>query len=117
MAGSSEAGKSKQTHEVTGIIAQVTDLIGKDAYRETAAAIADFHKAHPGLLFYVQEALPFRVSDRVLEKTGAHVAFTTYTLRHPNWATEINNAATNPEAFEKLVTALEAELAAKKKAA
>ncbi len=111
MAGSSVSGRKP---EVLAFIDQVSDLIRADDYEGAAAAIAQFAKAHHSLLFFVQEALPSRVSDHLLTKTGAHSAFTTYTLRNPNWATELTNAATNPEAFAGLIKAIEAALLASK---
>ncbi|GGF78185.1 hypothetical protein GCM10007301_42720 [Azorhizobium oxalatiphilum] len=103
--------------KVDDVIDKVSGLIAADAYGDAAREVAAFKAAHPGLIFFIEEALPSRVSDHVLKKTGAHVAFTTYTLRHPNWATEVAKAAADPDAFARLVSALEAELSSKQKAA
>lgn len=113
----SVTGTSKHKPEVVDLIDRVSGLIATGAYAEASGEIATFNKAHPGLLFFVQEALPSRVSDHLLKKTGAHVAFTTYTLRHPNWASDLATASTQPETFERLVTSIETALLADRKAA
>ncbi|BAF89019.1 hypothetical protein [Azorhizobium] len=116
MAGSVPADHHAKS-EVLALIDKVSDLIGNDAYADAAREIAAFVNGRPGLRYFVEEALPSRVSDHVLKKTGAHVAFTTYTLRNPNWATELAQACTDPEAFERLVKGLEAAISTGKKAA
>ncbi|MEP9378175.1 hypothetical protein ABLE91_15775 [Aquabacter sp. CN5-332] len=116
----SPAGKTSRKPELVVFIEQISGLISEDRYTDAGEAIAKFAKEHPTLLFFVDEALPARVSDHLLKKTNAHSAFTTYTLRHPNWATELTKSATDPEAFAGLVQSIEAgirEIAGTKKAA
>ncbi|TCT07569.1 hypothetical protein [Aquabacter spiritensis] len=96
--------------EVVGFIETLTALIGEDRFTAAGAAMADFAKAHPGLMFFVLEALPAKVSDHLLRKTGAASRFTTYTLRHPTWAMELRRVATAPEDFARQVEAIEAAL-------
>lgn len=109
--------KGGQKPELIAFIDAMSALIAEDKYGEAAQAIADFNRAHHGLAYFIEEALPSRVSDHLLKKTGAHTAFTTFTLRRPNWATELNKTSSDPAAFAAYVDTIEAEmraLAAKK---
>lgn len=98
--------------ELIAFIDTMSDLIAQDRYAEAADAIAAFNKAHFGLAYFIEEALPSRVSDHLLKKTEAHTAFTTFTLRRPNWATELNQASRDPEAFASFINTIESEIRA-----
>ncbi|WP_127089294.1 hypothetical protein [Aquabacter cavernae] len=98
--------------ELIAFIDSLTGLIAEDRYAEAAAGITAFNKTHHGLAYFIEEALPSRVSDHLLKKTGAHTAFTTFTLRRPNWATELNKATHDPEAFAAFIGTIEAEMRA-----
>lgn len=104
--------KADHKPELIAFIDSLTGLIGEDRYADAAGAIAHFNATHPGLAFFIEEALPSRVSDHLLEKTAAHTAFTTFTLRRPNWVTELNAASQDPDAFASFVYTIEAEIRA-----
>lgn len=108
MAGSNPFAKPAHPPELVTFLERVSHLVEQEDYRGVAEATAAFAKAHDGLLFFVKEALPSRVANQVLKKTGAPSAFTTYTLRHPTWATELGQTCTDPDAFSALVASIEA---------
>lgn len=106
------AAKGTAKPELLAFIDTMSGLIAQDRYADAAAAIADFNRTHHGLAYFIEEALPSRVSDHLLKKTGAHTAFTTFTLRRPNWATELNKASSDPEAFAAFIDTIETEMRA-----
>ncbi|MEW6121242.1 MAG: hypothetical protein AB1698_01405 [Pseudomonadota bacterium] len=105
-------GKAAHKPELITFLDNLTGLIAEDRYAEAAASIAQFNATHHGLAYFIVEALPSRVSDHLLKKTGAHTAFTTFTLRRPNWATELNAVSQDPDAFANFVNTIEAEMLA-----
>lgn len=109
MVGSS-FGKAAHKPELITFLAQMSALIEEDRYADAASAIAAFDKEHSTQVYFVTEALPSRVSDHILKKTGAHSAFTTYTLRHPNWATDLTKVSTDPDAFASFIASIEASV-------
>lgn len=108
MAGSNPFAKPTHAPELVTFLERVSHLIEQDDYSGVAEATAAFDKTHAGLLFFVKEALPSRIANQLLKKTGAFSAFTTYTLRHPTWATELGETCTDPAAFAALVQSIEA---------
>lgn len=98
--------------ELLAFIDALTGQIEAGQYADAARAIADFNKAHHGLAYFIEEALPSRVSDHLLKTTGAHTAFTTFTLRRPNWTTELSKVSSDPEAFAAFIQQMEADIRA-----
>jgi len=89
----------------------------EDKYHVMAEAAQRFIAAHPHDEFFVMEAVPAIIGDHIVTKLHAASAFSTYTLRHPNWTTEIRALITKPDEFEAFARSIEAEVSGGSKAA
>ncbi len=98
--------------ELLAFIDSLAEQIEQGQYADAARAIGAFKTSHHGLGYFIEEALPSRVSDHLLKKTGAHTAFTTFTLRRPNWTTELSKVSSDPEAFAAFIDGMEADIRA-----
>ncbi|OYY08296.1 MAG: hypothetical protein B7Y70_12545 [Rhizobiales bacterium 35-68-8] len=104
------ATKGSAKPELLAFIDAISAQIDQGHYADAASAIADFKKGHHGLGYFIEEALPSRVTDHLLKVTGAHTAFTTFTLRRPNWTTELNAVSSDPEGFASFIARMEADI-------
>ncbi|MFG1427762.1 hypothetical protein [Roseixanthobacter glucoisosaccharinicivorans] len=97
---------------VSDFLVTLNALLKDSQYTALSDAFVAFAKTHPGLDFFIEEAIPARVADHVLSKTGAASAFTTFTLQNPNWAVELQRSALDPQAFAQNINDIEAKVAA-----
>ena len=97
---------------VSDFLVTLNALLKDNQYTALADAFVAFTKTHPGLDFFIGEAIPARVADHVLSKSGAASAFTTFTLQNPNWAVELQRSALDPQAFAQKINEIEAKVAA-----
>ncbi|MFG1396747.1 hypothetical protein [Roseixanthobacter pseudopolyaromaticivorans] len=97
---------------VSDFLVTLNALLKDDQYTALSEAFVAFTKVHPGLDFFIEEAIPARVADHILSKTGAASAFTTFTLQNPTWAVDLQRSALDPQAFTQKIKDLEAKVSA-----
>jgi len=75
----------------------------------TVAALCDKDETSRYLAL---EPIPFRISDHLTKKHGSSSAVTTFTLRHPTWASDVQKALdAGPDAFVALMKDIDAQVA------
>ncbi|ODN70674.1 hypothetical protein [Methylobrevis pamukkalensis] len=102
--------RSAEGTPLTAFLARLDELVASDSYAEAAKAFAAFNAANPGNDFFVEEALPFKVSNHLIAKIGVPTAFMKLTLRRPTWAVELTKAFHEPETFAAYMAELEADV-------
>jgi len=91
-------------------LAELTDLIKADKYREAADAYQTFEKSNPTSDFMIEEAVQFRVQEHIVKKVGQTTPFFKFTLRNPTWSTRIVEAFRDPAKFDAYAREIEAEV-------
>lgn len=107
------AADYQKTHHspLLPLLAKFDELAAADQYRELAETYAAFIKEHETTRYLASEPVPFKVSDHLTKKFGSS-SFTTFTLRHSTWASDLRQALDKgPEAFVALLSTIEGEIA------
>lgn len=90
---------------------KLTGLISAGKFKEAAEAYKSFEKDYSTSDFLILEALPFRLENYLVKKTGSPTAFSIYTLRNSTWAVDAVNAFEDPAKFETFAKGVEADVA------
>lgn len=96
---------------LVALINSNTALIEAGKYGAVAEAYKSFVAEHPTTSYMASEPVPFKVNVYLSKKYGSS-ATTTFTLRHPTWASDIKKALKDgPEAFASTLAKIDADVA------
>jgi hypothetical protein len=109
---SKAAVTGKEPTPLSMALGEIDSLFKADDYAGVAAVCARTVADHPQVKYMVEEALPSRVYDHVLARTGEAAALVTYTLKNPTWTVDLQRVATDPAAFAAMATAIEEKVRA-----
>lgn len=107
------AADYQKTHHsaLLPLLAKFDELTAADQYRGLAEAYAAFIKDHETTRYLASEPVPFKVSTHLTTKYGSS-SFTTFTLRHSTWASDLRQALDKgPDAFTALIGQIEGQIA------
>jgi hypothetical protein len=107
------AADYQKTHHspLIPLLAKFDELAAADQYRALAEAYAAFIKEHGTTRFLASEPVPFKISGHLVRKYGSS-SFTTYTLRHATWASDLRQALDKgADAFAALLGDIETQVA------
>jgi hypothetical protein len=106
------AAEYQKTHHspLLPLLAKFDEFTAADQYRGLAESYAAFIAEHGTTRYLASEPVPFKIGDHLSKKYGSS-AFTTYTLRHSTWASDLVNALDKgADAFVALIGKIEAEV-------
>lgn len=107
------ASEYQKTHHspLIPLLAKFDELSAGDRYREFAEAYAAFIAGHGTTRYLASEPVPFKIGDHLTKKYGSS-SFTTFTLRHSTWATDVCKALdAGPDEFAAYMSTVEAQVA------
>lgn len=107
------AADYQKTHHspLLPLLAKFDELAAADQYRALADAYAAFIKDHETTRYLASEPVPFKIAGHLTKKYGSS-SFTTFTLRHSTWASDLRQALDKgADAFVALLGDIEAQVA------
>ncbi|QJP13159.1 hypothetical protein G3545_05540 [Starkeya sp. ORNL1] len=107
------AAEYQKTHHspLIPLLAKFDELAAADQYRALAETYAAFIKEHETTRYLASEPVPFKISDHLVRKYGSS-SFTTYTLRHATWSSDLRQALDKgADAFVALLGDIETQVA------